>query len=752
MTSIESPTKGGNGGSSPANLIGKGLDRVDGPMKVMGKARYSAEFPQPKIAYAVGLGSEIASGKIRSITTGDAEKAPGVIAVITHKNRPVLLPSQGFGGGGALADARLPFHDGNIYHAGQFVAVVVAESLECAKHATSLIKVVYIEDDPIIDFNDKKAERYPAKQSFHGPITKTRGTPQPAFDAAAVKVDNIYRTPVQNHNPMETHATTAIWDGDKLTLYDATQGLYNTRKSVADVFGIPQSNVRVICKYIGGAFGCKGAMWPHVLITIMAAKAVNRPVKLMLTRPQMFTNVGHRAETEQRVAIGAEKDGAIKSIIHEGTSHTSINGEFIETFTVSTPMLYDSPNVHVSQELVRLNKQLPTFMRAPGETPGSFALESAMDELAYALDMDPVELRMKNYAVKDPDSGNPFSSKGLDQCYKLGAEKIDWHRRSKKPAARRDGNWLIGLGMATATYPTMHFNSSCSAVLDGEGKFLFKSSTHEMGTGTRTVMAQIAAARLGVPFDMVDFELGDTDFPMAPISGGSATVSTVGSAVDGAALELRNTLAEKLTQAAESPFSGVPQGEIEMADGKFITRSKPQTLSYEEALKILKLPSLEVKFTTQFNDHAKKVSMHSFGAHFIEVKVDPDLGIVRVSRAVGVFANGRIINEKTCRSQVHGGITMGIGMALAEATICDKRSGRIVNASLADYHVPCNADIPAIEAYFIPEEDTIINSIGAKGIGEIGITGVAAAVANAVYNATGKRIRNLPITPDKVFV
>ncbi|MBS1992406.1 MAG: xanthine dehydrogenase family protein molybdopterin-binding subunit [Cyanobacteria bacterium SZAS LIN-3] len=733
------------------NLIGKGLDRLDGPLKVTGKARYSAEFPAAKMTYAVGVGSEIASGKIRSINTAEAEGAPGVIAVITHKNRPALKASSDFFGGGALADVRLPLADANIYHAGQFVAVVVAESLECARHAAELVKVTYIEENPVVDFDDKKAERYKAKQWFHGPIARTRGTPEPALAAAAVKVDNTYRTPVQNHNPMEPHATTAIWDGDKLTVYDATQGLYNTRKSLSDIFGIPPANVRVVCKFIGGGFGCKGAMWPHVTLCVMAARAVNRPVKLVLSRPQMFTNVGHRAETAQRVALGAEKDGTIKAIIHSGTSHTSVNGEFIETFTVSTPMLYNSPNVHVEQDLVKLNKQLPTFMRAPGETPGSFALESAMDELACALDMDPVELRMKNYALKDPESGNPFSSKGLDQCYKVGAQKIGWEKRNKKPGTRKEGDWLVGLGMATATYPTMHFNATCVGTLSADGSFLFKSSTHEMGTGTRTVMVQIAAERLGVPVDKVDFDLGDTDLPMAPISGGSATVSTVGSAVDGAALRLRNTLAEKLATAVDSPFNGVP-GEIEVVDGKFTTRTKSEKLSYEDALKFLKLPSLEEKYETAFNDHAKKVSMHSFGAHFVEVKVDPDLGTVRVSRAVGVFANGRIINEKTCRSQVHGGIVMGIGMALEEATLMDRRSGRVINANLGEYHVPVNADIPSIEAYFIPEEDTIINSIGAKGIGEIGITGVAAAVANAVYNATGKRIRHLPITPDKVFV
>jgi len=730
-------------------LVGKGLDRLDGPFKVMGKARYSAEFPAKKITYAVGVGADIANGKIRSINTAGAEAAPGVIAVITHKNRPPLVDGKTFAGGGAQGELRMPLADNVINHAGQYIAVVVAESLECATYAANLIKAVYIEEDPVVVFDDKRAQRYPAKQWFGEAVTKNRGEAQTALLASAVSVDNKYRTPTQSHNPMETHATMAVWEGDKLTVYDATQGLYNTRKALALSFSVPESNVRVVCKYIGGAFGCKGAMWPHVLLTTLAARAVNRPVKLVLTRAQMFTNVGHRAETEQRVALGATANGAIQAIIHHGTSHTAVDGEFVEVFTKATPMMYASPNLSVSQDLVKLNKQMPTFMRAPGETPGMFALESAMDELSYAVKIDPVDLRLINYAKRDPDSGHPFSSKSLIQCYKLGAEKIGWNKRSATPGSRKEGDWLLGLGMASATYPTVHFNSMCNGLLKADGIFLFTSSTHEMGTGTCTVMSQIGAGRLGVPVELVTFELGDTDLPMAPISGGSATV---GSAVDGAAVEIQNALSKQLSESPLSPFSGVPQEKIVVSGGKFTVVGKSETLSYVDALKLLKLPSLEVKYQTHFNDKAKSFSMHSFGAHFVEVKVDQDLGTVRVTRVVSVMANGRIANEKTCRSQVHGGVIMGIGMALEEATLFDSRSGRVVNRSLGEYYVPVNADIPPIEVHFIAETDKEINSIGAKGIGEIGITGVAAAVANAVYNATGKRIRHLPITADKLFV
>jgi xanthine dehydrogenase YagR molybdenum-binding subunit len=352
----------------------------------------------PKMSFAIAVGAEIANGNIRSLDSSKALKAPGVIAVITHQNRPELKPGGAFGTGGALADSRLPLADGKITYSGQYVAVIVAESLECARHAASLLKIDYVDNDPIVDFKDKRATRYNAKSWFGGPLTINRGQARDAFNSSAVKVDNIYRTPTQNHNPMETHATTSVWDGDKLTVYDATQGLYNTRKSLSDVFGVPPSNVRVICKFIGGAFGCKGAMWPHVVLSAMAARAVGRPVKLVLSRAQMFTNVGHRAETEQRVAIGAAKDGTISSIIHTGISHTSILGEFVEPYTKTTPMMYATPNMSVSQDLVKLNKGLPTFMRAPGETPGMFALESALDELAHSLSIDPIALRMKKSA------------------------------------------------------------------------------------------------------------------------------------------------------------------------------------------------------------------------------------------------------------------------------------------------------------------------------------------------------------------
>ena len=386
------------------------------------------------------------------------------------------------------------------------------------------------------------------------------------------------------------------------------------------------------------------------------------------------------------------------------------------------------------------------------ETPGTFALESALDELAHALNMDPIALRMKNYAHKDPESGFPFSSKSLDKCYQLGAERIGWENRIPKPGSRRDGDFLIGLGMASATYPVHSMNATCSVELNADGKFLFQSSTHEMGTGTCTVMAQIGSEELGVPYDQVAFELGDTDLPMAPVSGGSATVSTVGSAVVGAARQLQSKLGELLTEQKGSPFSSLAAGDLKFMEGKVTAGLDNFSLTYADALKVLKLDSLKANYDTASVSGKKNYSMHSFGAQFIEVKVDADLGIVHVTKAIGVFGNGRIINEKTCRSQVHGGIVMGIGMALQEETVMDTRSGRIVNANLGEYHVPVNADIPAIEGYFIAEEDNIINLVGAKGIGEIGITGVAAAVANAVFNATGKRIRDLPITPDKLFV
>jgi xanthine dehydrogenase YagR molybdenum-binding subunit len=733
--------------------VGKPLDRVDGRLKVTGGARYSAEIPQENLAHAVIISSAIARGRIKSIDTSAAEKSPGVLGIVTHLNAPKLKPVAGFAVNGPAAENRLPLQDAVVHHSGQHLGVVIADTLERAKYAASLVRVEYEAHSPLTQMERERNNAVVPKVKVAGkPPDVVRGNPTQGLAQAQVRVEETYRTPTENHNPMETHATTAVWEGSHLTVYDATQYNFGVRQALATTLGIPEENVRVVCQFIGGAFGCKGAVWPHVTLAAIAAQQVDRPVKLVLTRPQMFTAIGHRAETEQRVALGAKRDGRLTAIVHTGMSHTSMFDEFVEPFTVITHMLYASPNLQASQRLVRLNKGTPTFMRAPGETPGTFALESAMDELAYALKLDPIELRLRNHADIDPEHNRPWSSKSLKECYRLGAEKIGWSRRNPEPRSMRDGRYLIGMGMATATYPVYLFGATARARILQDGSVVVQSGSQEMGTGTATAMAQVAADVLGVPVERVRFELGDTALPRAPVSGGSATMGSVGTAVHGAVLVARAQLLELARADSESPLYNVPETEIAVEDGRmFLKSDSNKSETYEAVLKRKNLPHIEESFDSQFDTEKRKHSMHSFGAQFAEVRVDPDTGEVRVTRFTGAYGVGRVINRKTARSQIMGGVVMGIGMALHEETITDPRSGRIVNANLGEYHVPVNADIPAIEPYFVEENDPHVNPIGAKGIGEIGITGVAAAVTNAVYHATGKRIRDLPITPDKLL-
>ncbi|MGI2908858.1 xanthine dehydrogenase family protein molybdopterin-binding subunit [Tolypothrix sp. VBCCA 56010] len=733
--------------------VGKPMNRVDGRLKVTGAAHYAAEFPLENLVHAVLIGSSITRGTIKSIDTTAAEKSPGVIAIITHLNAPKLREMPTMNKRGAAGEARVPLIDGNIYHHGQYIGVVVADTLERATHAASLVRVAYNEQPFVTEMEREKAVM-PMGQVGFRPADIARGNLEQGLAEAEVRLEETYTTPTENHNPMETHATTAVWSGDKLTVYDATQYTFGERKALAIGFGIPEENVRVVCHFIGGAFGCKGSMWSHVPLAAIAARQVKRGVKLVLTRQQMFTNVGHRAETEQQIILGVKRDGRLTAIAHKGISHTCSEavGEFVEPFTVATHILYATENLQTSQRVVKVNKGQPTFMRAPGETPGTFALESAMDELSYTLKLDPIELRLRNYAETDPDTKLPWSSKSLKECYQLGAEKFGWSRRNPTPRSMRDGRYLIGMGMATATYPVYRFPASAVTKIMQDGSVVVQSSTHEMGTGTATVMAQVIAEVLGVPVERVRFELGDTNMPNAPVSGGSATVASVGSAVAGATKAARAKVLDIARADKRSPLYDIPDTEIAFEDGRmFVKSDKGKSESYADILKRQNLKLVEANYDVQFDEENKKYSMHSFGAQFAEVRVDRDLGEVRVKRFVGAFGTGRVLNLKTARSQMMGGITMGLGMALFEETVTDHKFGRIVNPNLGEYHVPVNADVPAIEVYFVEEKDPHVNALGAKGIGEIGITGVAAAVANAVYHATGKRIRDLPITPDKLL-
>ena len=736
-------------------VTGKPMDRVDGRLKVTGTAQFSAEYPQKNLAYAVLIGSKIARGSIKNIDTSAAEKAPGVIAVLTHANAPKLNAMPAFMAGGGAAENRLPLSDSNIYHAGQYIGVVVADTFERATHAAELVRVTYAQQPPLTEMQRLRNRAVvPKGKIAQKPADTVRGNFEQGLAQSKVRVEETYTTPTEHHNPMEPHATTAIWESDRLTVYDATQNNFGTRKTLAAAFGIPEENVRVVCKFIGGAFGCKGTMWSHVPLAALAARYVRRPVKLVLTRPEMFTGVGYRAQTEQQVILAASSDGKLTALAHKGISHTCSEsvGEFVEGFTKATHMMYACPNVQISQRVVRLNKGQPTFMRAPGETPGTYAIESALDELAYKLKLDPIELRLRNHADIDPDTNLPWSSKSLKECYQLGASKFGWSRRNPEPRSMRDGRYLVGMGMASATYPVIHFPATAVAKIMQDGSVVVQSGTHEMGTGTATALAPVIADVLGVAVERVRFELGDTELPRAPVSGGSATISSVGTAVAGATQAARAKVLEIARADRKSPLYNIADAEIAIENGQlFLKSDKAKSETYEAILKRNNLKLVEASFDAKFDTENQKYSMHSFGAQFAEVRIDPDFGQVRVTRFVGAFGTGRVMNMKTARSQIIGGITMGIGMALLEETVTDYRYGRIVNPNLGEYHVPVNADIPAIEAYFVSENDPHVNPIGAKGIGEIGITGVAAAVANAIYHATGKRIRDLPITPDKLL-
>jgi xanthine dehydrogenase YagR molybdenum-binding subunit len=612
----------------------------------------------------------------------------------------------------------------DVMYNGQPIAVVVADSLEAAMEGAQLVSAKYASETPVLDWaNTPTIPTEEVHPMFGGQRTVTRGDVERGLRDAAVKVEHVYTTPLENHNPMEVHNTLASWEGDKLTLYDSTQGIFSVRGTVATAFGLNPDDVRLVSYFTGGGFGSKGGAWSHQILAAMAARVVKRPVKLALTRRQMFGPVGGRPITMQRITLGATRDGALTAIRHGSTSSTSTIEDWIEPATSQTRMLYACPNVETTYDLKRLNVGSPTFMRAPGESTGTFALESAMDELAYELGIDPVQLRLKNYADNDPESNKPWSSKSLRECYRVGAEAFEWSRREMKPRSMRDGRWLVGWGMATATYPAQRQPAGATARMLADGSVVVRAGTQEIGCGTYTAMSQIAADVLGIPVERVRFELGDTEMPQTPPSVGSMTAASTGSAVHEAATALKAKLAA-MSSAGESPTDA-----IKRAGGQ----------------------PVEVTVQSQAGPDARQFSYHSFGAVFTEVRVDEELGLVRVPRVVTAHAVGRILNEKTARSQIIGGVVWGIGMALTEATEIDPRTGRYVNAQLDEYLVPVNADVGKIDVHFVDEHDPHVSATGAKGVGEIGITGVAASIANAVFHAAGKRLRELPLRVEKVM-
>ncbi|OTP76783.1 xanthine dehydrogenase family protein molybdopterin-binding subunit [Caballeronia sordidicola] len=736
------------------SVIGQPLDRTDGLLKVTGQARYSADNPEAKLAHAVLVTSTIARGRVLSMDTARVQSMPGVLLVMTHETA-MRLPNGGKPDASPPAVRRLTLLQTNeVRYSNEPVAVVVADTLERATDGARKLQasIKYEAATPNADYRRAKGSAYRPEKMMGRPIDTQRGDVAAGLRQGPTRLDVVYTTPNEHHNPLEPHATLARWDGPKLTLYDATQGVSGARSAVAKTLGISEDDVRVICPFVGGGFGCKGSAWSHVVLAAMAAKQTGRPVRLVLERPQMFGMVGNRPFTEQHFQVAARDDGTLTGMRHDVISTTSTFEDWNESSAILTRMLYATPNQATTHKLVKLDIGTPTFMRAPGETSGSFALESAMDEMAYQLNMDPLALRLKNYADMEPQEKKPWSEKSLRECYEKGAAKFGWSRRNPKPRSMQQGNTLIGWGMATATYPANRSEASAVVRILPDGTAMAASGTQDLGTGTFTVMTQVAADALGFPMEMVTFALGDSSLPKAPVSGGSQSAASVSPAVREAASQARGKLIAMAIADSGSPLAGASADDVTVNNGWVISRADPA--KRDPAAAIIARNGgkpIEATATVKPGDEKKEYAFHSFGAVFAEVHVDADLGTIRVARVVSVYDVGSLLNEKTAHSQLMGGVVWGIGSALTEKSELDPRYGRYTNANLAEYHVPVNADINTIDITVLGQTDPHINSLGVRGIGEIGITGVAGAIANAVYHATGVRVRDLPITLDKVM-
>jgi xanthine dehydrogenase YagR molybdenum-binding subunit len=705
---------------SKVKTIGEAVSRIDGLLKVTGTANYAMDFPVANAAYGFLVKSEIASGKILDIETNAAEKSAGVLAVITHKNSLKIKPTRAIRGGAMMQDAEVIFF-------GQNIGVVVAETFEQARLAARLIKVKYQKTAAQTDFEKSKAQAVKQKDredKLHGDVEK-------AFGAAEFKLDETYNTPIEHHQPMAPHATVAVWEADdKLTLYNESQVVNGVQGALAGAFGLKPENVRVITPHVGGGFGSKGGAWGHVVVAAIASKMVKRPVKLALTRQMMFNSVGLRQRNVQRIRLAATKDGKLTALAHETTTHGAINEEFVEPCGDVSEHMYDAPNSLIAYRAVPMNIIVPTYTRAPGKSTGSFALESAIDELAYKLKIDPVEFRIKNEPEKDPSSGKPWSSRSLVEALRRGAEAFGWKDRKMEPRQNLRGDYLVGYGLGCGTYPARQRDTSANVKLTRNGNDVSASielAASDLGTGTYTILAQTAAETLGLTVGKVGIKIGDSSLPPAAGSVGSVGASSFANAVYEGCLKAMNELQAK---------------------------SNRQWFAAPSAAQLMEAANL-TEFQTRVDakplSDAEKYSSNSFNANFAEVWVNASTGMVRVNRIVAAHGAGRILNPKTSNSQVIGGCIWGIGQALTEESLLDPRWGNFVTRTYADYHVPSNLDVGEIKTIFIEEEDKFVNKLGVKGLGEVGIVGVAAAIANAIFNATGKRVRDLPITPDKLL-
>ena len=740
-----------------ATLFGTAQDRVDGPAKVTGAATYAGEFGASDLAHGYVVSSGIARGRIASIDDKAARAAAGVIRVFTHENRPgtawfdhsyrddVAPPGSPF----------RPLSGNGIVYSGQPIALVVAESFEAARHAASLLRVEYVTEPHQTDLHAARADAYdpPEKRSGISPPPKPRGGSKKAMATAPVKVEQEYFHDREYHNPMEPHATTVVWQGDgKILVHDKIQGVQATQKYVSSVFGLSKSDVRVVSPFIGGAFGCGLRPQYQLFLAVMAALDLKRSVRVVLTRDQMFTFT-YRPETIQTVALGANAEGQLQAISHDVVAATSHFEDYQESVVNWTGLLYKSDNVTLTYKLAKLDSYTPGDMRAPGAPTGTFAIESAIDELAYATGIDPVELRLHNYTDRDADEDKPFTSKSLREAFYQGAAKFGWSRRTPAPRSMRDGTELIGWGMATGAWEAMMQKHSASATVDQEGKLTVACATADIGTGTYTILTQIGADALGLGMQDVTTLLADSDLPAAPVEGGSWVAASAGSAVQAACYTLRGKLLRAARSADNSPLANADLEHVVFAGGRIAIAGDPSRfVTLADAVRASGKDQLSAEESAQRDKAVQKnYTAYTHSAVFVEVRVDEELGTMRVTRVVDAVAAGKIINPKTARSQVLGGVVMGIGMTLHEEGMMDNRLGRIMNHNFAEYHIPVNADIEDIEVIFVEEHDDKVSPIGVKGLGEIGIVGISAAIANAVYHATGKRIRDLPITIDKVL-
>jgi len=701
-------------------VIGTDVSRKDGRAKVTGTATYAAEHQIPGLVHGYLVTASIANGQIKSIDTGAAEKASGVITVFTHKNLPkVFMPTNDFMTS-KIYEARLPLSDDKIHYAGQIIGLVVADTFERARDAAHLVKVEYATQKPLVDVT-KATFKEPPPQ-FGEELKFEKGDFAAGVAGATTKLTATYKTSTEMHAPMEPHAIIAHWqDANSLTVYEPSQWVLASQRTYAELFGLPSERVRIVTPFLGGAFGCKAFPWPHGILCAAAARKLQRPLRVVLSRRQMTANSGHRSETEQTIRLGATAEGILTAIAHEAKSYTSPVDVFTEPCTGITPVMYTAPNLQLKQELAVLNIGTPTFMRAPGENPGMWALESAMDELAWMLKIDPIELRLKNEAKEHQRKDLPFSAKHFADCLRVGAEQFGWKDRPKQPRSlTRDGQ-LVGWGMAASTFPGLRGKASVKVRLLPDGTAHLLTAGNDMGTGAYTVVAVTAADALGLPVERIQVEMGDSLLPDGGLAGGSMMTASLVPAVMAACEQVLKTANAKTAQEA------------------FATLSQSGRAAFEATA------------SSAPGDEAKKWAFQSWGAHFCEVSVDEEIGRLRITRWVSVMDIGRVINSKTAASQVRGGVIMGIGQALMEECHLDPNVGYPVVYDLATYHFPSHADIPRIEVFFVGEPDLNFNPAGVRGVGEIGITGVSAAIANAVYHATGKRIRDLPITPDKLL-